>query len=98
MSARRCGRAIQSVSGTARAVGVSAPASLCIESTQLLSYVLFHNGRAVDVNDLIANTLGGLCGYLLVRLALGRPSVRELLRGFALPGSAAGRPVVATAA
>ncbi|MGW5329718.1 VanZ family protein [Streptomyces sp. NPDC004014] len=86
------------VSSTVRAVGVSALASLCIESTQLLSYVLFHNGRAVDVNDLLANTLGGLFGYLLVRLSLGRASARELLRRFALPGSAAGRPVVAAAA
>ncbi|MEV5150276.1 VanZ family protein [Streptomyces sp. NPDC052727] len=86
------------VNSTARAVGVSALASLCIELTQLLSYVLFHNGRAVDVNDLLANTLGGLFGYVLVRFALGRPSARELLRAFALPGSTAGRPVVTTVA
>ncbi|MEU6973072.1 VanZ family protein [Kitasatospora aureofaciens] len=86
------------VSSTVRAVGVSALASLCIESTQLLSYVLFNNGRAVDINDLLANTLGGLFGYLLMCLILGRPSARELLRRLALPGSAAGRPVVAAAA
>ncbi|WP_086735323.1 VanZ family protein [Streptomyces glaucescens] len=86
------------VSGPARAVGVSALASLCIEVTQLLSYVLFHNGRSVDVNDLLANTLGGLIGYLLVRLALARPPVRELLRRFALPRSAEGQPAVTTTA
>ncbi|MFF9019314.1 VanZ family protein [Streptomyces eurythermus] len=80
------------VNSTARAIGVSASASLGIETAQLLSYVLFHNGRAVDVNDLLANTLGGLFGYLLVRLALGMPSVRELLHGYALPRSAVGRP------
>ncbi|MFF8997148.1 VanZ family protein [Streptomyces achromogenes] len=85
------------VDGAARAVAVSALASLGIESAQLLSYVLFHNGRSVDVNDLLANTLGGLTGYLLVRLALGRPSVRELLRGYALSRSAVGRPAVAAA-
>ncbi|MFF5471869.1 VanZ family protein [Streptomyces achromogenes] len=85
------------VDGAARAVAVSAPASLGIECAQLLSYVLFRNGRSVDVNDLLANTLGGLAGYLLVRLALGRPSVRELLRGYALPRSAVGRPAVAAA-
>lgn len=86
------------VSGTARAAGVSALASLCIEATQLLSYVLFHNGRSVDVNDLLANTLGGLIGYLLVRLALTRPPYRESLRRFALPRSAASRPAVAATA
>lgn len=29
------------------------------------SYVLFHDGRAVDVDGLLANTLGGLFGHLL---------------------------------
>lgn len=86
------------VSGTAPAAGVSALASLCIEATQLLSYVLFHNGRSVDVNDLLANTLGGLIGYILMHLALARPQARELLRRFALPRSAADRPAVTAAA
>ncbi|MEF9907961.1 VanZ family protein [Streptomyces sp. P9-A2] len=80
---------ISRVSGVLRATAVSLLASLSIELAQLLSYVLFNNGRACDVNDLLANALGGLIGWLLVRAALGRPSPAALLRDIALPGSAA---------
>ncbi|MEV0302372.1 VanZ family protein [Streptomyces prasinus] len=80
---------ISRVSGVRRATAVSLLASLCVELAQLLSYVVFNNGRACDVNDLLANALGGLIGCLLVRAALGRPSPAALLRAVALPGSAA---------
>ncbi|PJE96811.1 VanZ family protein [Streptomyces carminius] len=62
--------------------------SLSIEVTQCLMYVLFNNGRSVDVNDLIANTLGGALGYLVIRLVLRSAAAGEL-RAFALPVSAA---------
>ncbi|MBY8848513.1 hypothetical protein K7G98_07870 [Saccharothrix sp. MB29] len=35
--------------------------------TQLLVYVVAGSGRSVDVNDLLANALGGVLGYLLGR-------------------------------
>ncbi|MBC6462799.1 VanZ family protein [Actinomadura sp. HBU206391] len=43
--------------------------SLGIELTQMLQYIALGNGRAVDIDDLIANTLGGLLGYAALRTA-----------------------------
>ncbi|MGY1455353.1 VanZ family protein [Streptomyces sp. SS8] len=62
--------------------------SASIELAQCLMYVLFNNGRSVDVNDFIANTLGGAVGYLIIRTVLRSTAAGEL-RAFALPGSAA---------
>ncbi|WP_053913333.1 VanZ family protein [Streptomyces sp. TP-A0875] len=62
-----------------RTVLVSAIASLSIESLQLLQYIAFANGRAVDINDVIANTLGGLLGYALLRAAQRTTSTRTAL-------------------
>ncbi|MFT7840980.1 VanZ family protein [Saccharothrix sp. BKS2] len=70
----------------ARAVGVGRVAAMslafsgAIEVAQLLVYVLAGSGRSVDVNDLVANTLGGVLGYLLVRSL-------PVLHRTALPGS-----------
>ncbi|MFF4550491.1 VanZ family protein [Streptomyces sp. NPDC001406] len=80
---------ISRVAGMRRAIAVSALASLCIELAQLLCYMIFNNGRSCDINDILANTLGGLIGYVLVRAALNRPSPGSFLRGIALPRSAA---------
>ncbi|GAA1312409.1 VanZ family protein [Saccharothrix xinjiangensis] len=63
-----------------RAAVVSLAFSGAIEVVQLLIYVVAGSGRSVDVNDLVANTLGGVLGYLLVR------SLPALHRT-ALPGS-----------
>jgi glycopeptide antibiotics resistance protein len=71
-----------------RVAGWSAIVSLSIELTQLLMYILFNNGRSVDINDVIANTLGGMAGYLILRLASRTPSLTDAVRGFALPASA----------
>ncbi|MCX2927483.1 VanZ family protein [Streptomyces sp. NEAU-W12] len=71
-----------------RVTVLTAIASAAIESAQMLSYVVFNNGRSVDINDLIANTLGGLIGWALLRAALRTESLGGALRGAALPGSA----------
>lgn len=71
----------------ARAAATAFLASLTIEATQLLCYLLFNNGRSVDVNDLIANTLGGLLGHLLFRAATRIPSLRPPLHRLTLPPS-----------
>jgi glycopeptide antibiotics resistance protein len=71
---------------------LSALASLSIEAAQLSSYLAFNNGRSTDVNDVIANTLGGVIGFVLVRLALRNASLRATLHGMALPHSAVGAP------
>jgi glycopeptide antibiotics resistance protein len=62
--------------------------SASIEVTQCLVYVLFNDARSVDVNDLIANTLGGMAGYLVIRTASRTSALAGVLRAFALPGSA----------
>lgn len=41
--------------------------SLAIELTQFLTNVILGNYRIPDVNDVIANTLGGVLGYLLFK-------------------------------
>lgn len=52
-----------------RTVAVSLAASTAIELTQLALWLTLGSFRTVDVNDLIANTAGGLAGLMLVRAA-----------------------------
>ncbi|WP_309115254.1 VanZ family protein [Saccharothrix sp.] len=63
-----------------RVAALSLAFSASIEVAQLLIYVFARSGRSVDVNDLLANTLGGVLGYLLVK---SLPALRRI----ALPGS-----------
>ncbi|THA62843.1 VanZ family protein [Streptomyces sp. A0958] len=62
-----------------RTVLACALISLSIEAVQLLQYIVFANGRAVDVNDLIANTVGGLLGYAVLRSAQRGTATRRML-------------------
>ena len=41
--------------------------SLSFELTQLAIRILLGSGRSTDINDLIANTLGAVIGFLLIR-------------------------------
>ncbi|WP_447002146.1 VanZ family protein [Saccharothrix isguenensis] len=50
-----------------RVAALSLAFSASIEVTQLLIYVVARSGRSVDINDLLANTLGGVLGYLLIQ-------------------------------
>ncbi|WP_326701674.1 VanZ family protein [Streptomyces sp. NBC_01754] len=75
-----------------RTVLTSALVSLGIEVTQLLEYVVFANGRAVDVNDLIANTLGGLLGYAALRTVQRTATTRAALDKLS-PSPATGGPL-----
>ncbi|KES09079.1 hypothetical protein BU52_03245 [Streptomyces toyocaensis] len=81
----------RNATSASRATLMTAAASLSVEAAQLLSYIVLDNGRSVDVNDLLANTLGGLAGYALVTLALRVPALRGTLLAAALPRSAASR-------
>lgn len=65
--------------------------SAAIELSQLLMYALFANGRAADADDLLANTAGGVLGFLLLRLALRSTASSRLVRSLALPGTAHAR-------
>ncbi|KZL88533.1 VanZ family protein [Clostridium magnum] len=41
--------------------------SLSIEVMQVIIGIVLGSARSADINDLIANTLGGIIGYLLIR-------------------------------
>ena len=56
--------------------------SLCIELTQLFMYIIFNSARSVDVNDLAANTLGGVIGYVFVKLIARNEYFREVINQF----------------
>ena len=57
--------------GTAgRVFAASLIASLAIELTQLAEWIALGNYRTVDVNDLIANTAGGLLGFAALWLTV----------------------------
>ncbi|WP_258312382.1 VanZ family protein, partial [Streptomyces sp. ZEA17I] len=71
--------------GRAVATGRTALVSLGIEVTQLLQYIAFANGRAVDVNDLIANALGGLLGYAVLGAARRAAAPRAALERVSSP-------------
>jgi glycopeptide antibiotics resistance protein len=51
-------------------------ASAVIELTQFVLWLTVGNHRTVDVNDLIANTAGGVLGLLAMRSVSARLSVR----------------------
>ncbi|MEH0935216.1 VanZ family protein [Micromonospora psammae] len=55
---------------------VSLTVSGVVELMQFLSNVLFSSGRLADLNDLLANTLGGVLGLLAWRV-LGGPSAAD---------------------
>ncbi|GGP73751.1 VanZ family protein [Saccharothrix coeruleofusca] len=76
---------VSSAAASAGRVAVlSLAVSASIEAAQLLIYVVARSGRSVDINDLLANTLGAVLGYLLIK---SLPALRRT----ALPGSAASR-------
>ena len=69
-----------------RLAGRAVAVSCGIELVQLVLGLTLGSRRTVDVNDLIANTLGALAGLLILRLAVpGRARRRSILE-------AAGRP------
>ncbi|WEH40287.1 VanZ family protein [Streptomyces sp. NBC_01218] len=76
---------------------LSALTSLAIECVQLAQYLVFSSGRSVDVNDLVANTLGGLLGFAVLRLALRGERTRGLLRSWARPATVPDRSTAGSA-
>jgi glycopeptide antibiotics resistance protein len=58
--------------------------SLSFEATQLLIRIILGNGRSTDINDLIANTLGAVIGFLLIRKMLKNSFVYNILHGLRL--------------
>lgn len=58
--------------------------SLMLELTQLLVRTTLGSGRSTDVNDLLANTIGTLFGFLLVRFVVRYAPFRRLYQHFQL--------------
>lgn len=63
--------------------------SLSIELVQFVLAVTVGGGRIADIDDLLANCAGGLCGYGLFRLAVRVPIVARMAAAATWP---AGRP------
>lgn len=68
-------------------IACAAALSLTIEGLQLLNAVTGHGGHIADINDLLANVLGALIGYLLARAAIAMPAIRRAILPFAWPSS-----------
>ena len=63
--------------------------SAAVEVTQFLSNVLVSGGRTADVNDLPANTLGAVLGFLAFRALTRLPAVAETAARWSTPGTVA---------
>lgn len=58
--------------------------SLSIELTQLLIRGTLGSGRSTDINDLLANTLGAVIGFLIVQSILKVQPIKHVLTKFQL--------------
>ena len=65
------------VRGVRQVALIGLAASATVEVTQFLSDVLVSSGRTGDVNDLPANTLGAVLGFLAYRTLTRVPAVAE---------------------
>lgn len=61
--------------------------SLTMELAQLLNAVAGHGGHVADVNDLGANTIGAVVGFLLFRLARALPPIDRLATAATWPAA-----------
>ncbi|TYP79127.1 VanZ family protein [Paenibacillus methanolicus] len=59
-------------------------ASIAFEMIQLAIRIVAGNGRMTDMNDLIANTLGGVLGYIVYRKLIAMKPIERLLSGYRL--------------
>lgn len=64
----------------ARVMLIGLVTSLAVEAAQLLLDATISTGRVADVDDLIANTLGALCGVVGLRVAASVPLGARMLR------------------
>lgn len=69
----------------ARVILVGFLISAVIETTQAILDLTLHGDRWADVNDVMANTLGALLGYLAVRGLMRFEKVRRVMREWAIP-------------
>jgi len=53
--------------------------SLFFEIFQMMNRMVFGNGRNTDINDLIANTVGAILGYMVIKALIKRNDRNNLL-------------------
>lgn len=53
--------------------------SLTIEGIQMMIRVICGNGRSTDINDLLANTVGAILGYIVINALLKRSNGNNIL-------------------
>lgn len=70
-----------------KAASIGLYISLSFEFTQLLMRIIFGNGRSTDINDLLANTLGAVIGFLLIRELSKKSFVNTILHKLRLEKS-----------
>jgi glycopeptide antibiotics resistance protein len=58
--------------------------SLCIEITQFILQITVSNGRSMDINDLISNTLGGVLGYVIIKSSIKNQIFANVINRFKL--------------
>lgn len=58
--------------------------SVFLELVQLIIRITLGNGRSTDINDILANTIGGALGYLIYSMLLRSAAIRHLLVKFRL--------------
>lgn len=58
--------------------------SLSIEIIQFILQITVSNGRCADINDLLANTLGGALGYLIINSIIRNQNFENLISKFKL--------------
>ncbi|MEC0244303.1 VanZ family protein [Paenibacillus chitinolyticus] len=57
---------------------------LSIELLQLIIRITLGNGRSTDINDILANTLGGALGFLLYSMLMRSAAIQRLADRFRL--------------
>ena len=70
-----------------RAMLIGLLLSLAIETTQLVTDVTLDAEHAADINDVLANTIGALTGYALLRVAVHLPPFARLAAALTWPGT-----------
>lgn len=58
--------------------------SLSLEIFQLLIRVTLGSGRSTDINDLLANTVGTVIGFFIIKVLWKTESLKTVLRSFQL--------------
>jgi len=75
------------VRGVRHVATVALGASATIEVLQYVSDVVLSTGRTADVNDLFANVLGGVLGYLVWRLLARHTWIDAMKRHLQIPAA-----------